>query len=176
MIPASQHKFCKEQAQQARAHAELPLRHGSGLADGLHGEGGEPVGDHAADDEEGEGDGLQDVHAGLHAQAHDEGAVEGQGHERGGADGEALADGGRGVAGGVQGVRAAAHLGAEERHLRDAAGVVGDGAEAVDGEAAGERGQHAQGRQGDAVQVAELEGHVDGRGEHEDGDDAALVA
>ena len=146
------------------------------LADGLHGKGGEPVGDHAADDEEGEGDGLQDVHAGLHTQAHDEGAVEGQGHEGSGANGEALADGGRGVAGGVQGVRAAAHLGAEERHLRDAAGVVGDGAEAVDGEAAGERGQHAQRRQGDAVQVAELEGHVDGRGKHEDGDDAALVA
>ena len=146
------------------------------LADGLHGQRGEPVGDHAADDEEGKGDGLQDVDARLHTEAHDEGAVEGQGHEGGGADGEALADGGCGVAGGVQGVCAAAHLGAEERHLRDAAGVVRDGAEAVDGQAAGKRGEHAQGGQGDAVEVAELEGHVDGRGQHEDGDDAALVA
>ena len=146
------------------------------LADRLHGEGGEPVGDHAADDEEGEGDGLQDVDAGLHAQAHDEGAVEGQGDQGGGADGEALADGRGGVAGGVQGIRAAAHLGAEERHLRDTACIVGDGAEAVDGEAAGERREHAQSRQGDAVEVAELEGHEDARGQHEDRHDAALVA
>ena len=146
------------------------------LADGLHGERGEPVGDHAADDEEGEGDGLQDVDAGLHAQAHDKGTVEGQGDQGGGADGEALADGRGGVAGGVQGVRAAAHLGAEERHLRDAACVVRDGTEAVDGEAAGERREHAQSSQGDAVEVAQLEGHVDARGQHEDRHDAALVA
>ena len=146
------------------------------LADGLHGERGEPVGDHAADDEEGEGDGLQDVDAGLHAQAHDKGTVEGQGDQGGGADGEALADSRGGVAGGVQGIRAAAHLGAEERHLRDATCVVRDGAEAVDGEAAGERREHAQSSQGDAVEVAQLEGHVDARGQHEDRHDAALVA
>jgi len=45
------------------------------LSHGLHGQGREPVGDHAADDEEGEGGGLQDVHARLHPQTDHEGAV-----------------------------------------------------------------------------------------------------
>mmetsp|Transcript_15687 Transcript_15687/g.37040 ORF Transcript_15687/g.37040 Transcript_15687/m.37040 type:complete len:747 (-) Transcript_15687:115-2355(-) len=160
--------------------AELPLHfcdHFSrGLADGLHGERGEPVGDHAADDEEGEGDGLQDVDAGLHAQAHDKGTVEGQGDQGGGADGEALADGGCRVAGGIQSVRATANLGTEKCHLCDAARVVRDRPKAINGEATGERGEHAQSCQSDAVEVAELKGHVDGRGQHEDRHDAALVA
>ena len=146
------------------------------LAHGLHGEGGEPVGDHAADDQEGKGDWLEDVDARLHAQAHDKGAVEGQGHQSSGANGEALSDGSRGVARGVQGVSATSHLGAELCHLSDASGVVRDGAKAIDGQAAGQRGKHAQGGQRDAIEVAELEGYVDGRGEHKDWDDAALVA
>lgn len=45
------------------------------LSHGLHGQSREPVGDHAADDEEGEGGGLQDVHARLHPQTDHEGAV-----------------------------------------------------------------------------------------------------
>ena len=32
---------------------------------------------------------------------------------------------------------------------------------------------HAQGGQGDAIKVTELEGHEDGRRQNEDGDDAA---
>ena len=45
------------------------------LAHGLHSQSREPVRDHAADDEEGEGGGLQDVHARLHPQTDHEGAV-----------------------------------------------------------------------------------------------------
>mmetsp|Transcript_31071 Transcript_31071/g.84254 ORF Transcript_31071/g.84254 Transcript_31071/m.84254 type:complete len:408 (+) Transcript_31071:115-1338(+) len=163
---------------------ELPLHlldHlARGLAHGLHGEGGEPIRDHGTDEQEGKGDGLQDVDAvQFHAdalQAHDEGAVQGQGHQCRRADGKALADGRCGVARGVQGIGAVAHVRGELRHLRDAAGVVGDRAEAVDRQARRQGREHAQGRQGDAVQVAQGERHVDVRGQHEDWDDAALVA
>ena len=51
-------------------HAKLPLdlcHHFSGcLADGLHRQGGEPIRNHAANDQEGKGGGLQDVHTRLH--------------------------------------------------------------------------------------------------------------
>mmetsp|Transcript_35486 Transcript_35486/g.76589 ORF Transcript_35486/g.76589 Transcript_35486/m.76589 type:complete len:700 (-) Transcript_35486:459-2558(-) len=165
---------------------ELPLHllhHlARGLAHGLHGQGGEPVGDHGADEQEGEGDGLQDIDAGqIHGhvqalQSHNEGAVEGQTHQSSRADGESLADGSRGVASGVQSIGAITNIGRELRQLSDASGVVGNGSEAVDGQAGGQGREHAQGSQCDAVQIAEGEGHVDVGGQDEDGDDAALVA
>lgn len=52
-----------------------PCARTCGLSHGLHGQCREPVGDHAADDEEGEGGGLQDVDARLHAKADHKGAI-----------------------------------------------------------------------------------------------------
>lgn len=62
-------------------------------------------------------------------EAHDEGVALAQGHQRRGADGETLADGRSGAARGAHGTEAVAHVRGEPRHLRDAAGVVGDRAE-----------------------------------------------
>lgn len=67
--------------------------------------------------------------------AGDVGAEEGQGDERSGANSVALADGGGGVAGGVQRISALADVLAHARHLRNASGVVADGAICVDGQA-----------------------------------------
>ena len=72
------------------------------------------------------------------------------------ADGEAFADRGRRVAGGVEHVGALADLGAELRHLGDAAGVVGDRAVGVDRQADGDRRDHADGGDGDAVHAGEV--------------------
>mmetsp|Transcript_32713 Transcript_32713/g.84721 ORF Transcript_32713/g.84721 Transcript_32713/m.84721 type:complete len:256 (-) Transcript_32713:93-860(-) len=143
-----------EDAQTLRVcERELPLyllhHFAGGLANGLHGESCEPVRVHGSDQHEREGHRLHDVdprqvHVHIQAlEAHHEGAVERQRHQRGRADGEALADGSGRVARRVQGVSALAHVGRELRHLRDAARIVGDRAEAVDGEAGREGGEHA---------------------------------
>mmetsp|Transcript_9184 Transcript_9184/g.37542 ORF Transcript_9184/g.37542 Transcript_9184/m.37542 type:complete len:343 (+) Transcript_9184:60-1088(+) len=147
------------------------------LADGLHRHGGEPVGDHRAEDEGREDEGR---HEGdrreVETRAGDEGAEEGEADEAGGADGEALADGGGGVTRGVEGVGLLAdslgHLG----HLGNAASVVADGAVDVDGEARGERAQHAERGESHAVHVHERERDEDDTGEDTHGDDGGLVA
>jgi hypothetical protein len=64
----------------------------------------------------------------------------------------------------------------ELAHLGDATSVVADGAVAVDGEADGEGGEHAEGGHSDTVLGSELEGDADGNGEGEDGDDGGLHA
>ena len=50
-------------------------------------------------------------------------------------------------------------------HLGDTTGVVTDGAVAVDGEADGEGGEHAEGGHGDTVLGGKLEGDAHGGGE-----------
>jgi hypothetical protein len=47
----------------------------------------------------------------------------------------------------------------EAGHLRDAAGVVGDGAVGVDGHHDGGAGEHADGGEGDAVEAEVVVGH-----------------
>jgi hypothetical protein len=64
----------------------------------------------------------------------------------------------------------------ELAHLSDASGVVADGAIAVDGEADGEGGEHADGGHGDTVLGSELEGDADGDGEGENRHDGGLHA
>ena len=161
----------------AELPGDLPDHLVRGLADGLHGHGGEPVGDHRAEDEGREDEGRHEGHRReFEVRAGDERAEEGEADEAGGADGEALADGGGGVTRGVEGVGLLADSLGELGHLGDATRVVADGAVDVDGEAGGEVGEHAERGEGDAVHVTEVEGEVDHDGEEGDGEDGGLVA
>ena len=76
--------------------------------------------------------------------------------EGGRTDGEALGDGGGRVAERVECVGDLADRRVEFGHLGDAAGVVGDRAVGVDRDDHAERGQHADGGDGDAVDAAEV--------------------
>ena len=80
------------------------------------------------------------------------------GRKCGGADGKALADGGGGVANGVQLVGDDADVCGQMAGFGQTAGVVGDGAEGVDGNRRADEGQHAQRGKRDAVGAAELAG------------------
>mmetsp|Transcript_2614 Transcript_2614/g.6221 ORF Transcript_2614/g.6221 Transcript_2614/m.6221 type:complete len:248 (+) Transcript_2614:837-1580(+) len=131
-----------------------------GDADRLHGHGGEPVGQHGTDEQEGEHHGVEHVHATLqHSGARHKGGRQRQGYQCGGPNGKTLADGGGRVAGGIQRVGLLAHSLGQVRHLGDAPRVVADGAVHVDGQARGQRSQHSQRREGDAVCVHEREGN-----------------
>mmetsp|Transcript_25528 Transcript_25528/g.85568 ORF Transcript_25528/g.85568 Transcript_25528/m.85568 type:complete len:442 (-) Transcript_25528:1173-2498(-) len=172
--------------EEARDLAELARHlldhlHGRG-AHRLHRERGEPVGEHRADEEHGEGHRLEHVHDGRARQllvaghAGDKAAKEGERHEGRGADGEALADGRGGVTGRVEGVGLVAHARGELGHLGDAARVVAHRAVHINGEARGERTEEAEGAEGHAVHAAAREGDVGDDGNDRDGDDRRLVA
>ena len=164
----------------------------SGVANSLHGHGGEPVGKHGSEEETGEGEGLKDVdvegECGLSGNigisistdrggnTGHESTEEGESDESSGADGETLADGSGGVAGSVEGVGVVADRGVEVGHLSNTASVVGDGAIAVNGEGNGEAAKHANGSEGNTIHGSDLEGDEDGNGEAEDGHDGGEVA
>lgn len=164
-----------------------------GITDGLHGHGGEPVGEHGTDEETSEGVWLKDVDLvgvgsldlGIVSLGHeddgvgdtgDEGAEEGEGDEAGGSDGETLADGGGGVAGSVKIVSAVTDILLKVGHLSDSTSVVGDGAISVNGEGNREAAEHAEGGKSDTVHGSVRESDKDGDGEAEDGDDAREVS
>jgi hypothetical protein len=160
-----------------------------GVTDGLHGHGGEPVGEHGTDEETSEGVRLEDVdlvgfkglgflvfsivHAsdGVGNTGH-EGTKEGESDEAGGANGETLADSGGGVACGVEGISSCADIFIEVGHLSDSTSVVGDGTIAVNGEGDGKASEHAKGSKGNSVHGSQFEGNKNGDSEAEDGDDA----
>mmetsp|Transcript_45298 Transcript_45298/g.92479 ORF Transcript_45298/g.92479 Transcript_45298/m.92479 type:complete len:579 (+) Transcript_45298:186-1922(+) len=151
------------------------LDHGVGrLAHRAHRQRREPVRHHGAKEHKRKHHRRQQVHALVRqllvlvhvvGGARHERAEERERHERSGADGKALADGSRGVAGGVERVRLVTHGGGHLAHLGDAAGVIGDGAVHVDGQAGREGGEHAQRRERDTVHARELEGHEDDEGD-----------
>mmetsp|Transcript_7225 Transcript_7225/g.19662 ORF Transcript_7225/g.19662 Transcript_7225/m.19662 type:complete len:320 (+) Transcript_7225:651-1610(+) len=181
-----------EEARDLRELAGDLLDHGHGCgADGLHGERGEPVGDHGSHEEHGKGDGAEHIEtagggeqlgrirASLrlgHRHAGDEATEESEGDESGRADGEALANSGGGVAGGVEGVGLVAHLRGELRHLGNAASVVAHWSVHVNGQAGGKRAEEAEGSEGDAVHAALGERDESDDGDDGDGDDGGLVA
>ncbi len=122
------------------------------LRDGVHRERGEGEGQHAAQQQADDHIGREDIDARqLHLLGI--GYEERKRGQRGGSDGEALAHGRGGIAHCVQLVGDLAHVRVEAGHLRDAAGVVGDGAVGVYGYGNARRGQHADRRQRDAVEV-----------------------
>mmetsp|Transcript_45299 Transcript_45299/g.92485 ORF Transcript_45299/g.92485 Transcript_45299/m.92485 type:complete len:879 (+) Transcript_45299:186-2822(+) len=162
------------------------LDHGVGrLAHRAHRQRREPVRHHGAKEHKRKHHRRQQVHALVRqllvlvhvvGGARHERAEERERHERSGADGKALADGSRGVAGSVERVRLVAHLRGHFHHFGDATGVVGDGAVDVDGEAGGERREHAQRRQRHPVHARRLEREEDDGREDDDGEDGRLVA
>ena len=165
----------------------------SGITDGLHGHSGEPVGEHSANEETSEGEGLEDVDVvgsfslggGEKSLGHDsdgvgntghEGTEEGKSDEAGGSDGETLADGGSGVSSGIEVVSVLTDALIKVGHLGDTTSVIGDGAVAVNGEGNREAAEHADGGKSDTVHGGEFEGDEDGDGEAEDGDDGGEVS
>jgi len=86
-----------------------------------------------------------------------------------------LANGGRGVAGGVERVGSLPDPAAHAGHLSDPAGVVADGAVGVDGQPSGDRAQHPESGDRDAIDGSQREADVDGHGDGEDGHDDGLV-
>ncbi len=85
-----------------------------------------------------------------------------QGGQTGGTDGIALGDGLGGVAHGVQGIGDAADLLVQLGHLGDAAGVVRDGTEGIQGHDDAGHGEHGGGGDGDAVEARQLIAGPDG--------------
>ncbi|BAF16616.1 Os05g0157000 [Oryza sativa Japonica Group] len=134
----------------------------------------EPVGEHGAGEEPDEHPGAHHVHRPDPRPAHVR-AEQRQRHQRRRPDREPLPDRRRRVPGGVERVRALAHAPRHAGHLRDAAGVVADGAIGVDGEPRGDGAQHPQRSQRDAVHGGEPEAGVDGAGDGEDRHDHRLV-
>ena len=168
----------------------------SGITDSLHGHGREPVGEHSADEETSEGEGLKDVDLvgvvdggslrgytvspvhvanGVGGTGH-EGTEEGESDEASGADGETFADSGGGVASSVEVVGVVTNVLVEVGHLSDATSVVGDRAIAVNGEGNRKAAEHAKGSQSDTVHGSELERDKNGDSEAENGNDAGKVS
>ena len=159
--------------EQTRDFAELAAHlihhvHG-GAAYALHGKGGEHHGDHGADEEGGEYVGFENV------DAVDAGEVYVSGEQTEGgkgcrSDGETFADGGGGVAHGVEYVGAFTDFFGEFAHFGDTAGVVGNGAESVDGELHGRGGHHGGSGNGHTVETCQAVSGPDGGGEQHDRD------
>ena len=164
-----------------------------GVTDGLHGHGGEPVGEHGTDEETSEGVGLENVDSesvsglslGILSVGHlgsdgvgntgNEGTEEGEGNEAGGSDGETLANSGGSVTSGIEVISVFTDLFIEVGHLSNTTGIVRDGSVAVNGEGDGKAAEHANGSKSNTVHGSELEGNKDGDGEAEDGDNAGKV-
>lgn len=172
--------------------ADFPEHVLGGITDGLHGHGGEPVGEHGTNEEASEGEGLKNVDLvglkGLNkavlSLGHDsdgvgntghEGTEESESDEAGGSNGKTLANSGSGVASGIEGISSVTDLWGEVGHLSDSTSVVGDGTVAVDGEGDGEAAEHANGGKGNTIHGSELEGNEHGDSKAEDGDDAGEV-
>mmetsp|Transcript_68411 Transcript_68411/g.147627 ORF Transcript_68411/g.147627 Transcript_68411/m.147627 type:complete len:684 (-) Transcript_68411:348-2399(-) len=157
----------------------------SSLSHRLHGHGREPVGKHGADQEEGEGQGVKDLHAdggifvgvdlGL-ANTDNESSIQGERHESGRTDGESLTDSGSGVSGSVKGIGLVADLLRELGHLGDSTGIVTDRAVSIDSETSGKVSKHTHSSQGNSVEIAELESNVHNKGQDEHGHDDRLVS
>ena len=92
-----------------------------------------------------------------------EGAEQSQGRQSGGADGKALADGGGRVADGVERVGALAHFRRQVRHFGETTSVVRDRAIRVHAQRNAEGREHADGRNGHAVNAGHVVGHKDRR-------------
>jgi len=166
-----------------------------GITDGLHGHGGEPVGEHSSDEEASEGEGLEDVDLvgvvngvllrdggtgpgqvgdGVGGTGH-EGTEEGKSDKASGANGETFADSGGGVASSVKIVGVFTDLLVEVGHLSDATSVVGDRAIAINGEGNREAAKHSDGSESDSVHGSELERDKNSDGQADNRDDAGEV-
>ena len=139
-----------------------------GLSNAVHGQGGEHNGHHATDEQCGKHVGLEDVDA-FNACELDVRCKQSQGCQCRRGDGEAFADGGRGVSDRVENVGALTNFFREFAHLRDATGIVRDGAEGINRELHGRGGHHGASGDCHPVEAGKLVGCVNGRSEEKDG-------
>jgi len=152
----------------------------SGITDGTHGEGGEPVREHRSEKESSEGIGVKDVNDDLFVEGlsntGDEGTEEGKGDKGSGSNGETFTDSGGGVTSGIELVSGFSNRFLEVGHLSNTSGIIGDGAVSVNGEGDGEASEHTDGRKGNSVHGGEVEGNEDGGTEADDWDDVGHVS
>jgi len=152
----------------------------SGITDGTHGEGGEPVREHRSEKEAGEGVGVEDINLDLDSvglsDSGDEGTEEGEGDKGSGSNGESFTDSGSGVTGGIELVSGFTDRFLEVGHLGNTSGVIGDGTVSVNGEGDGEASEHTNGRKGNSVHGGEVEGNEDGGTEADNWDDVGHVS
>eukprot|EP00968_Pinguiococcus_pyrenoidosus_P013003 scaffold1166_cov261-Pinguiococcus_pyrenoidosus.AAC.32 len=140
---------------------------GSGrLLHGEHGEGREEKRQHPPEKCTGHDDRVRQAAVGLGLLG--ERVEEADRREHGAADGEALAGRRRRVSERVQSISGVAHALRQFRHLRNAAGIVGNGAVSVGREGDAEGAEHAHGCDGDSVAVRE---GIAGEDDHDEGDD-----
>ncbi|VTR67620.1 hypothetical protein DESC_610203 [Desulfosarcina cetonica] len=171
------------------------LNHGTtGFADGLHGDGGEQIGQQATDEQTDDDShvGKVEGHGGftvaMHLEFHHVGSEQHQSSQTGGTDGVALGDGLGGVTNGIQRVGDGADALVHFSHLGNTTGVVGDRAVSVNGDNHTGHGEHGHGGHGNTVQAGKVESQEDGdadgqnrsgsrlHGDGQAGDDVGAVA
>ena len=138
----------------------------AGVPHRLHGNGGEQVGQQAADEQADDDVYIRQIELDgfLSAMQCKLLYISGKQHQcgkSGGTDGIALGHGLGGVAHRIQGIGdgpdALVHLG----HFRDTAGIVGDGAVSINGDDHTGHRQHGHGRHGNTVKTAQVISHED---------------
>mmetsp|Transcript_125122 Transcript_125122/g.361992 ORF Transcript_125122/g.361992 Transcript_125122/m.361992 type:complete len:498 (+) Transcript_125122:112-1605(+) len=144
-------------------------------AHGLHRPSREGIGHHRAEEQASEDPRVQNVHS-RNPCSHRERPEQRQAHKRRGADCEALADGRRGIPCRVEAIRQAADRLRQASHLRDAPGVVRDGAVGVDGQRHGHGPQHSKSTERHSEHATEAVRHEDRQTQAEHGNDAREVA
>jgi len=152
----------------------------SGISDGTHGEGREPVREHRSEKESSEGVGVEDVNGdglveGL-SNTGDEGSEKSESDKGSGSNGETFTDSGGGVTSGIELISGFSNVFLEVGHLGDTSGIIGDGTVSVNGEGDGEASEHTDGRKGNSVHGGEVEGNEDGGTEADDWDDVGHVS
>lgn len=152
----------------------------SGGADSLHGQSRESVGDHSAEQETSEGEGLEDVnHVGRGENVSNTGNVgteKSESDEASRANGEALTNSGGSVTSGIEGISAVTDRLIKVAHLSNTTSIVRDRAIAVNSEANGEAAEHANSTKSNTVHSSPVESEQDSDGEADNGDNVGHVA
>ncbi len=157
--------------EQARNFAELAAHlvhhiHG-GFSHALHGQSRKHNGDHAADEQGSQHVGFKNIDA-LDAREVHIGGKQAEGRQSRRGNGKTFADGGGGVAHGVEHVGFFTYVFRQFAHLCDTAGVVGDGAEGVNGQLHGRGGHHGGGSNSHPVKSGQCVSAPDGAGKQHD--------
>ena len=152
----------------------------SGITDGTHGEGREPVREHRSEEESSKGIGVEDIDGDFLSESlsntGDEGTEKSKGNEGSGSNGETFTDSGSGVTSGIELVSGLSNRFLEVGHLSNTSSVIGDGTVSVNGEGNGKASEHTDGRKGNSVHGGEVEGNKDGGTEADNWDDVGHVS
>jgi len=152
----------------------------SGITDGTHGEGREPVREHGTEKESSKGIGVKDINGNLKAlgltNAGNESTEESEGDKSSGSNGETFTDSGGSVTGGIEFVSELSNFFLEVGHLSNTSSVVRDRAVSVNSEGNREASEHTNGGKGDSVHGGEVEGNKDSGAEADDWDNVGHVS